>query len=60
MLFEIYHIWNKGKWKKYKGVAEIKFLHSDKKCLAEIHWYEAKNIGKFDLKAKYFEELKDD
>ena len=41
----------KGSWKKYKGVAMIRFENGSTRT-AEIHWYEAHGIGKKRMKTK--------
>ncbi len=43
----------KGRWRKLKGVAEVK-LSSGEIRLAEIHWFEAHGIGKKFLRIKYY------
>lgn len=40
-----------GRWRKRKGIAEIR-LRSGNIVTAEIHWYEAGNIGKKEFKIK--------
>lgn len=43
--------YGKGKWRKKKGIARIRFadggIHT-----AEIHWYEAHGIGRKEAKVK--------
>ena len=41
----------KGRWRKMKGVATIRFVNGET-CEAEIHWYEAHGIGRRDFKIK--------
>jgi hypothetical protein len=43
--------YGKGRWRKCKGTAIIK-LTDNSLFLAELHWYEAKGIGKKELKIK--------
>jgi hypothetical protein len=43
--------YGKGRWRKLKGVASVR-LPDGKIRLAEIHWYEAHGIGRFDQKIK--------
>ena len=43
----------KGRWRKRKGVARVKF-ESGETLKAELHWYEATGLGKFDFKIKQF------
>ncbi|MBX9945648.1 MAG: hypothetical protein K2Y40_16315 [Reyranella sp.] len=40
-----------GRWRKRKGIAEVR-LHSGDIVTAEIHWYEAGNVGKKEFKIK--------
>lgn len=40
-----------GRWKKKKGIATIKLINGEI-CRAEIHWYEAHSLGKFEYKLK--------
>jgi len=37
--------------KKKKGIATIKLINGEI-CRAEIHWYEAHSLGKFEYKLK--------
>jgi hypothetical protein len=48
-------IYGKGRWRKRKGIAQIKLSNGDI-CQAEIHWYEASGIGKREFKIKSFME----
>ena len=45
--------YGKGRWRKLKGVAEVK-LRDGSRRLAEIHWFEAHGIGKKKLRIKRF------
>lgn len=45
-------IYGKGRWRKRKGIATIRFEDGSTRR-AEIHWYEATNTGKKELKIKY-------
>jgi hypothetical protein len=40
-----------GRWRKMKGQAIVR-LRSGREVAAEVHWYEAHGIGKFDYKIK--------
>lgn len=40
-----------GRWRKRKGIAEIRLPGGDI-VTAEIHWYEAGNVGKKEFKIK--------
>ncbi len=46
-------IYGKGKWRKRKGVAQVK-LANGSIVLAELHWYEATGIGKKEFKIKRY------
>lgn len=52
-LDRLQHIYGKGRWRKCKGIATIK-LEDGTICLAELHCYEAKGIGKKEFKIKQF------
>jgi hypothetical protein len=41
----------KGRWRKLKGTAKIRFPDGTM-CMAEIHWYEAHGIGAKEYKIK--------
>ena len=45
--------YGKGRWRKRKGVADVRFDDGSIRR-AEIHWYEATCIGKKEFKIKYF------
>jgi len=42
-----------GNWRKMKGKTRV-LLENGKIHAAEVHWYEAHGIGKFDFKIKRF------
>ena len=44
--------WGAGRWRKMKGVAQVRILRTGHIREAEIHWYEAHGIGKRDFKIK--------
>ena len=46
-------LYGRGKWRKRKGIARVK-LATGEICKAEIHWYEATGVGKFQFKIKQF------
>ena len=46
-------VYGKGNWRKLKGTAEVR-LKSGRIRKAELHWYEAHGIGKFELKRKCY------
>jgi hypothetical protein len=41
-----------GRWRKMKGRGTVR-LRSGREVVAEIHWYEAHGIGKFEYKIKH-------
>lgn len=43
--------YGRGRWRKMKGVATVR-LRDGFAGLAEVHWYEAHGIGRFDMKIK--------
>jgi hypothetical protein len=45
--------YGKGRWRKLKGVAVVQLVSGTSR-LAEIHWYEAHGIGRFDYKIKRY------
>ncbi len=52
-LSRLQKIYGKGKWRKRKGVAQVK-LANGSMVLAELHWYEATGIGKQEFKIKRY------
>jgi hypothetical protein len=48
-------IYGKGRWRKRKGIAEVK-LPDGSIRMAELHWYEAAGIGKKEFKIKRYME----
>ena len=42
-----------GRWRKLKGIASIS-LNDGSICEGELHWYEAHDIGKKEIKIKRF------
>lgn len=41
-----------GRWRKLKGFARLRFLDDGEEFEAELHWYEARGIGKVEMKIK--------
>ena len=41
--------YGKGKWRKRKGIARVRLVNGET-VKAEIHWYEATGLGKFEYK----------
>ena len=52
-LARLERIYGKGRWRKRKGVAEVK-LPDGTIVLAELHWYESAGIGKREIKIKRY------
>ena len=52
-LSRLQKVYGKGKWRKRKGVAQVK-LANGSILLAELHWYEATGIGKKEFKIKRY------
>lgn len=44
--------YGKGRWRKLKGIATIRYKDSGEVVRAEIHWYEAHGIGAVKWKIK--------
>lgn len=44
-------LYGRGRWRKRKGIADIR-LSTGARSRAELHWYEASGIGKFEFKIK--------
>lgn len=44
-------LYGPGRWRKRKGVADVR-LRNGQVVIAEIHWYEAGNVGKREFKIK--------
>ena len=42
-----------GRWRKMKGVATVR-LGDGTMLRAEVHWYEAHGLGRFEVKLKRF------
>jgi hypothetical protein len=45
--------YGRGRWRKLKGVVEVR-LPDGMIRLAEVHWYEARGIGRVDMKVKEY------
>jgi hypothetical protein len=50
-LNRLHKLYGKAKWRKVKGVCEIRLL-SGLVVKAELHWYEAHGIGRREFKVK--------
>lgn len=46
-------VYGPGNWRKRKGVGLIELASGDVRR-AEVHWYEATGLGRFELKIKRF------
>jgi len=46
-------VYGRGRWRKLKGKALVKFKGTDIVRVEEIHWYEAHGIGKREFKIKF-------
>ncbi|MGH9845899.1 MAG: hypothetical protein ACREEM_44910 [Blastocatellia bacterium] len=44
--------YGRGRWRKLKGFARVRFLDDGEEFEAELHWYEAHGIGKVEMKIK--------
>lgn len=51
-LDRLQRMYGRGRWRKLKGVATVR-LPDDTVRIAEIHWYEAHGIGRYDFKVKH-------
>jgi len=45
--------YGRGRWRKRKGVAHVQ-LSEGTVTMAEIHWYEATGLGRFEYKIKRY------
>ena len=45
--------YGRGRWRKRKGVARVQLADGSVK-LAEVHWYEATGLGRFEFKIKNY------
>ena len=43
----------KGRWRKMKGIAPVR-LATGRTRIAELHWYEARGIGRVEMKRKRY------
>ena len=46
-------VYGKGRWRKRKGLATVRLADGTIRR-AEIHWYEASGVGKFEFKIKHY------
>lgn len=51
-LARLRRVYGKARWRKRKGIATIRFEDGSTRR-AELHWYEAKGLGKKELKIKH-------
>lgn len=47
--------YGEARWRKLKGSASVR-LESGEVLSAELHWYEAHGLGRFEFKIKRFQE----
>lgn len=52
-LDRLYRLYGRGRWRKRKGAAHISLANGTVRR-AELHWYEASGIGRFELKIKRY------
>jgi hypothetical protein len=45
--------YGRGRWRKRKGIAQVQLPDGSIRS-AELHWYEASGIGKFEFKIKRY------
>jgi len=46
-------LYGSGRWRKMKGLARIRLTDGSIR-VAELHWYEAHGIGRFEIKRKRY------
>ncbi len=46
-------VYGAGRWRKRKGIAQVR-LADGSEYRAEVHWYEAHDIGRVETKIKHF------
>lgn len=46
-------LYGTGRWRKMKGMATIRLADGSLR-LAELHWYEAHGVGRFEIKRKRY------
>jgi hypothetical protein len=46
-------VYGRGHWRKMKGLALVRSANGPL-CRAEVHWYEAHGLGKWDIKIKRY------
>jgi len=51
-LKRLQRMYGRGRWRKLKGVALVRFNKGGRISREEIHWYEAHGIGKRELRIK--------
>ena len=45
--------YGRGRWRKRKGTSRVQ-LRDGRIRLAEVHWYEAHGLGRYEFKIKYY------
>ena len=46
--------YGRGRWRKLKGKALVRFKGLEVRRVEEVHWYEAHGIGKREIKIKFY------
>jgi hypothetical protein len=52
-LKRLQRVYGRGRWRKLKGKALVRFMGTDIIRTEEVHWYEAHGIGKREIKIKF-------
>lgn len=52
-ILRLRRMYGRGRWRKLKGVATIRTWNGRIR-LAELHWYEAHGIGRWEMKRKHY------
>ena len=52
-LTRLVRTYGRGRWRKMKGFALVRYLDTGEIRQEEVHWYEAHGIGKRELKIKF-------
>lgn len=55
-LLRLRKVYGDGKWRKRKGFAKVRLSDGSYRD-AEVHWYEATGIGRFEFKIKRYVDL---
>jgi hypothetical protein len=52
-LKRLQRMYGRGRWRKLKGNALVRFKATGVSRVEEVHWYEAHGIGKHEFKIKF-------